>query len=456
MTDIEAVLASDRDHVWHPWGKQGVAGEPVLTRAAGCRVWDAHGNRYLDLGSQLVFTNAGHQHPRVIAAIIAQAERLATAAPNYAVEARSEAARLVAERAPDGCNYVFFTTGGTEAVENAIRAARAVTGRRKILSSYRSYHGNTTASITATGDPRRFGNEYGIDHVHFFSPHLYRSAFWAEDPAQESARALDHLRQVITFEGPDSIAAVLLETVIGAGGVIPPPPGYLAGVRALCDEFGILLVLDEVMAGFGRTGRWFAFEHDEVVPDIFTVAKGINAGAVPLGAVVFQRPHRRAVPGPSVPRRHDVLGPPAGVRGRDRGHPCPGRGGLVARADRFGPRGARPGPAATRGGVHRSRRCPRSGGVLGAGVRHRSRAPRNRCRPSAMAAFAASLRVTRRARPGRGQPPARCSAADADRRARPTRRSPCSGRRCASSMPWGSSPALGACGPGLGPHGLGT
>jgi taurine--2-oxoglutarate transaminase len=287
MTDVEAVLAADRDHVWHPWGKQGVAGGPVLTRAAGCRVWDAEGNRYLDLGSQLVFTNAGHQHPRVVSAIVSQAERLATAAPNYPVAARSEAAQLVADRAPDGFDYVFFTTGGTEAVENAIRAARAVTGRRKILSSYRSYHGNTTASITATGDPRRFGNEFGTDHVHFFSPHRYRSAFWATDPEQEATRGLEHLRQIITVEGPASIAAVLLETVIGAGGVIPPPPGYLAGVRAICDEFDILLILDEVMAGFGRTGRWFAFERYDVVPDLFTVAKGINAGAVPLGAVVF-------------------------------------------------------------------------------------------------------------------------------------------------------------------------
>jgi taurine--2-oxoglutarate transaminase len=172
-------------------------------------------------------------------------------------------------------------------VENANRAARAVTGRRKILSSYRSYHGNTTASITATGDPRRFGNEFGVDHVHFFSPHLYRTAFWAADAAQEAERGLEHLRQIITAEGPASIAAVLLETVIGAGGVIPPPPGYLAGVRALCDEFDLLLILDEVMAGFGRTGRWFAFERYDVVPDLFTVAKGINAGAVPLGAVVF-------------------------------------------------------------------------------------------------------------------------------------------------------------------------
>lgn len=287
MTDTEAVLAADRDHVWHPWGTPGVAGAPVLVGASGSRVWDADGNRYLDLGSQLVFTNAGHQHPRVVSAIVAQAEQLATAAPNYPVAARSEAARLVAERSPTDFNYVFFTTGGTEAVENAIRAARAVTGRRKILSSYRSYHGNTTASITATGDPRRFGNEYGVDHVHFFSPHLYRSAFWAEDAQQEAERGLAHLRQIILAEGPASVAAVLLETVIGAGGVIPPPPGYLAGLRALCDEFGILLILDEVMAGFGRTGRWFAFERYEVPPDLFTVAKGINAGAVPLGAVVF-------------------------------------------------------------------------------------------------------------------------------------------------------------------------
>ncbi len=287
MTDIEAVLAGDRDHVWHPWATQGVANGLVLSHGQGSRVWDAAGNRYLDLTSQLVFTNAGHQHPRVVAAVVNQAERLATASPNFAVDVRSEAARLVAERAGEGFDYVFFTTGGTEAVENAIRAARAVTGRRKILSSYRSYHGNTTASISATGDPRRFGNEFGIDHVRFFSPHAYRSSFWASDEDEESARALAHLRQIIEFEGPSAVAAVLLETVIGSGGVIPPPPGYLAGVRALCDEFGAMLILDEVMAGFGRTGRWFAFERYDVVPDMFTVAKGINAGAVPLGAVVF-------------------------------------------------------------------------------------------------------------------------------------------------------------------------
>lgn len=287
MTDIDGILAADRDHVWHPWGKQGVASGLVVSHASGVSVWDGAGRQYLDLTSQLVFTNTGHQHPRVVSAIIAQAQRLAAASPNVAVDVRSEAARLVAHHAPEGFEYVFFTTGGTEAVENAIRAARQVTGRRKILSSYLGYHGNTTASISATGDPRRFGNEFAVDHIRFFSPHLYRSAFWAATAEEECERGLAHLRAVIEFEGPASVAAVLLETVIGAGGVIPPPRGYLAGVRALCDEYGIMLVLDEVMAGFGRTGRWFAFEHYDVVPDIFTVAKGINAGAVPLGAVVF-------------------------------------------------------------------------------------------------------------------------------------------------------------------------
>ena len=284
MTEI---LENDRDHVWHPWAKHGVAGQPALSHGEGSWVWDIDGNRYLDLTSQLVYTNTGHQHPRVVSAIVEQAQRLATAAPNFAVDVRGEAARRVADLGPDGFEYVFFTTGGTEAVENAIRAARHVTGRRKILSFYRSYHGNTTSSITASGDARRFGNEYATDHVHFFGPFHYRSPFWADSEEQEGQRALQHLRAVIEAEGPGSIAAVLIETVVGAAGVIPPPPGYLAGVRALCDEFDILLVLDEVMVGFGRTGRWFAFERYDVVPDAFTVAKGINGGAVPLGAVVF-------------------------------------------------------------------------------------------------------------------------------------------------------------------------
>ena len=182
---------------------------------------------------------------------------------------------------------MFFTNGGADANENAIRMARLHTGRDKVLSFYRSYHGNTGAAITSTGDPRRWPNEYATGHVHFFGPYLYRSAFWATTQEEECARALDHLEQVITFEGPGTIATILLESVVGTAGVLIPPPGYLPGVRALCDKHGIVLILDEVMAGFARTGKWFAFEHFDVVPDLITLAKGSNSGYVPVGGVVI-------------------------------------------------------------------------------------------------------------------------------------------------------------------------
>jgi taurine--2-oxoglutarate transaminase len=254
---------------------------------SGSYVWDFEGTRYLDFSSQLVNTNIGHQHPKVIAAIQEQAATLATIAPQHANAARSEAARLIAELAPEGMNKVFFTNGGADAIENAIRMARLHTGRRKVLSFYRSYHGNTGAAITSTGDPRRWPNEYADGHVHFFGPYPYRSHFWATTPEEESARALEHLADVIRFEGPATIAAILIETVVGTAGVLIPPPGYLEGVRALCDEHGIVLILDEVMAGFGRTGAWFAFEHFGVRPDLITWAKGSNSGYVPVGGVII-------------------------------------------------------------------------------------------------------------------------------------------------------------------------
>jgi taurine--2-oxoglutarate transaminase len=194
---------------------------------------------------------------------------------------------MIAELAPASLNKVFFTNGGADAIENAIRMARLHTGRRKVLSFYRSYHGNTGAAIVATGDPRRWPNEFADDHVHFFGPYLYRSHFWATSPEQESQRALEHLADVIRFEGPGTIAAILMETVVGTAGVLIPPPGYLEGVRALCDEHGIMLILDEVMAGFGRTGKWFAFDHVDVRPDLVTFAKGSNSGYVPVGGVII-------------------------------------------------------------------------------------------------------------------------------------------------------------------------
>ena len=284
------VYALDRAHVFHSWSAQGALQPLVIAGADGSYVWDYDGNRYLDFSSQLVNINIGHQHPKVVAAICEQAVKLATIAPQHANEARSEAARRITELAPDGLEKVFFTNGGADAVENAIRMARLHTGRDKVLSFYRSYHGNTGAAITATGDPRRWPNEYGTGHVHFFGPYLYRSAFWASTEQEECERALEHLEQVIAFEGPSTIAAVLLETVVGTAGVLIPPPGYLAGVRDLCDRHGILYIADEVMAGFGRTGRWFALDHWGVTPDLIAFAKGSNSGYVPIGGVIISEP----------------------------------------------------------------------------------------------------------------------------------------------------------------------
>ncbi len=280
----------DRAHVFHSWSAQAGLDPLALATGKGSYVWDFEGRRYLDFASQLVNANIGHQHPKVIAAIQQQASVLATVAPQHANATRSEAARLIAELAPDGMDKIFFTNGGADANENAIRMARLHTGRRKVLSFYRSYHGNTGAAIQATGDPRRWPNEHAEGHVHFFGPYPYRSHFWSDSPHQESQRALEHLADVIRFEGPDTIAAILVETIVGTAGVLVPPPGYLAGVRALCDEHGIVLILDEVMAGFGRTGAWFAFEHFDVVPDLVTFAKGSNSGYVPVGGVIISAP----------------------------------------------------------------------------------------------------------------------------------------------------------------------
>lgn len=261
-----------------------------MAGAAGSTVWDHAGTRWLDMSSQLVNTNIGHQHPRVVAAIQEQAGTLATIAPSTANATRAAAARRILDLAPEGFAKVFFTNGGADANENAIRMARLHTGRDKVISHYRSYHGNTGAAVVATGDWRRVPNEYARGHVHVFGPYLYRSEFWATTPQEECARALHHLERVVQSEGPGSVAAILLETVPGTAGVLVPPPGYLAGVREIADRYGIVLILDEVMAGFGRTGSWFAFEQHDVVPDLVTFAKGVNSGYVPAGGVLVGAP----------------------------------------------------------------------------------------------------------------------------------------------------------------------
>jgi taurine---2-oxoglutarate transaminase len=285
-----AVYAADRAHVFHSWSAQRALNPLVIAGGQGCYVWDYDGNRYLDFSSQLVNTNIGHQHPRVTRAIAQQAAKLTTIAPQHANEVRGEAAERLTSLAPGGFSKVFFTNGGADANENAIRMARLHTGRDKVLSFYRSYHGNTGAAINSTGDPRRWPNEYATGHVHFFGPYLYRSAFWATSEQQESERALQHLEQVIQFEGPGTIAAILIESIVGTAGVLVPPPGYLAGVRALCDKYGIMWIADEVMCGFGRAGHWFAFTPHGVVPDLITFAKGANSGYVPIGGVIISDP----------------------------------------------------------------------------------------------------------------------------------------------------------------------
>ncbi len=281
----------DRAHVFHSWSAQAQITPMVISAAAGCYVWDGQGNRLLDFSSQMVNTNIGHQHPRVVAAIQEQAAKICTIAPQHVNAARSEAARLIAELTPGDLDKVFFTNGGAEAVEHAVRMARLHTGRRKILTRYRSYHGGTDTAINMTGDPRRFANDNAsAGVVHFFGPFLYRTAFYSANEAEETQRALEHLERTIVLEGPSTIAAIVLESIPGTAGIMVPPPGYLAGVRELCDRYGIVFIADEVMSGFGRSGKWFAVEHSPgVVPDLLTFAKGINSGYVPLGGVAISR-----------------------------------------------------------------------------------------------------------------------------------------------------------------------
>lgn len=293
LPDLDAdarVRADDRGHVFHSWSAQALIDPLPVAAGEGSTFWDYAGNAYLDFSSQLVNLNLGHQHPDLVAAIQQQAGRLATIQPIMANDVRGELARRIAEVAPGDLDKVFFTNGGADANEYAVRMARAVTGRRKVLSMYRSYHGGTSTAISLTGDPRRWANEPSDGSVaHFFGPYPYRSAFHSATPEEETQRALAHLEQVITLEGANTIAAIIIETVVGTNGVLVPPPGYLQGVRELADKYGIVYIADEVMVGFGRVGEWFAVQHFDVVPDLITFAKGVNSGYVPLGGVVISQ-----------------------------------------------------------------------------------------------------------------------------------------------------------------------
>ncbi|MTV24906.1 aminotransferase class III-fold pyridoxal phosphate-dependent enzyme [Nitriliruptoraceae bacterium ZYF776] len=283
--DAARIRQADRDHVIHSWSVQGAVQARPIAGGEGAWFWDHDGNRFLDFQSQLVNLNLGHQHPRIVAAIREQADKLCYIGPNFAEESRSRLAAMLAEVTPGDLSRTFFTTGGAAANEAAIRLARHVTGRSKIVARYRSYHGATAGALALTGDPRRWAGEPsspGI--VRMLDPYTYRCPAGHPDPCPVCTGG-PHLRELLQYEDPTSVAAVIVEPVTGTNGILYPPDGYLQALREVCDEHGILLIFDEVMVGFGRTGTWFACDHWDVVPDILVTAKGLNSGYVPLGAM---------------------------------------------------------------------------------------------------------------------------------------------------------------------------
>ncbi len=295
MVDLpnEEILALSMKHNFWTWSAQAQVDPIPVERADGVYFWDTAGKRYLDFNSMTMCSNIGHGDLRVIQAIQEQAAELAYAGPKMATKPRALLGKLLAEITPGNLTKFLYTLGGADANENAVKLARVSTGRHKILTRYRSYHGASAGALALTGDPRRWPWEPALmpGVVHFLDPYRYRSTFHRNNPnvseADFSQDYINHLEEIINFEGPETIAAILLETVTGTNGIIIPPDGYLPGVRALCDKYGILLICDEVMSGFGRTGEWFAVDHWDVQPDMITMAKGLTSGYAPLGAVAM-------------------------------------------------------------------------------------------------------------------------------------------------------------------------
>lgn len=280
----EEIAALARKHTIFSWSVQNALDPIAIDRAEGVYLYTPEGRRILDFNSQLMSVNIGHGDRRVIDAIKAQAEHLQFVQPAFATEIRARLGAKLAEILPGDMDKVFFTLGGAEAIENAIKFARHVTGRYKVLARYRSYHGATFGAMSLTGDPRRWANEPGLVGVVRY-PDTHR---WGEAEPRPVAESLQGLEDVIRYEGASTIAAVFLETIVGTNGILIPPDGYIAGVREICDRHGILMVADEVMAGFGRTGRWFAVDHWDVTPDLMTMAKGLTSSYLPLGAVAMR------------------------------------------------------------------------------------------------------------------------------------------------------------------------
>jgi taurine--2-oxoglutarate transaminase len=291
----DEILPLSKEHVFWTWSAQAKVNPIPVERAEGVYFWDTSGKRYLDFNSMTMCVNIGHGNQRVIEAMVNQARELPYAAPGMATRVRAVASRMVAEVTPGGAlTKVLFTLGGADANENAVKLARGYTRRFKILTRYRSYHGATAGAMALTGDPRRVAWEPGLmpGVVHFLDPYRYRSTFHRTNPDisdQDFCQDyLNHLEEIIRYEGPETIAAVLIESVTGTNGIIIPPDGYIQGVRALSDKYGIVMIADEVMSGFGRTGKWFAVDNWGVIPDIITMAKGLTSAYAPLGAVAMK------------------------------------------------------------------------------------------------------------------------------------------------------------------------
>lgn len=286
----EEIKKLDKEHVLHSWSVQGTLDPTVVTKAEGIYFYDADGKKYYDMSSQLVNLNIGYGNQKVADAIAEQAHKLPFIGPGYAVDVKSELARKIIELAPDNMQKVFFTLGGADANENALKIARLYTGRNKVMSRYRSYHGSTMGAGNLTGEPRRFNCEPGIPgYVKFFDPYVYRELVDFEDDAAATKFYIGKLREQIIYEGPESIAAIECETITGSNGCIIPPDGYLQGIRDLCDEFGIMMICDEVMMGWCRTGEVFACQNWGIKPDIITFAKGVTCGYAPLGGVIVDK-----------------------------------------------------------------------------------------------------------------------------------------------------------------------
>jgi taurine---2-oxoglutarate transaminase len=280
----------DRNHIVYSWKAQGSVDPIIMDRAEGIYLWDTDDKRYIDGCAGLLCVNIGHRDRHVLEAMQKQMEKVCYVGTMFGSEPKAKLGEMIAEVTPGDLDYTFFTNAGAEAVENAVKAARWFTGRHKVYSRWRSYHGATAGAITLTGDPRRWPAEPGIPGVvHYFGPYPYNCPFGSTDPEECGEKTLQVLKTQIMLDGPKTIAAIFMEPIVGTNGIIIPPKNYVKGVRQLCDENGILLISDETMAGWGRTGEWFGIENFDVVPDMITTAKGLTSGYVPLGAMIWSK-----------------------------------------------------------------------------------------------------------------------------------------------------------------------